>query len=147
MPRQNRVNPFGELITTASHGLFMGNRGVLHDDQGLLTEKRWTHTHWIICLTVDKILQDERVKSDSKVATYMDRLDALPQGTFVSLQKAPGQAFLLWYGVLWQWSSDGYIEGPKVSSTAKVVVLTPASTVNALKAGYQPVVALNKVAA
>lgn len=51
MPRQNRVNPFGELIATSSHGLFMGNRGVLHNDQGQLTEKRWTHNHWIICLT------------------------------------------------------------------------------------------------
>ena len=95
----------------------------------------------------DKILQAERVKSDSKVVTYMDRLDALPQGTFVSLQKAPGQAFLLWYCALWGWSPEGYIEGPKVSPTTKVVVLTPVSTVNALKTGYQSVVALHKIVA
>ena len=51
MPRQNRVNPFGELISTSAKGLFMGNRGVLHDNQRRLTDKRWTHQHWIICLT------------------------------------------------------------------------------------------------
>ena len=51
MPRQNRVNPFGELINTPARGAFMGNRGVLHDKQSNLTEKRWTHNHWIICLT------------------------------------------------------------------------------------------------
>ena len=50
MPRQNRVNPFGELIATNARGLFMGNRGVLHDKHGELTSKRWTHQHWIICL-------------------------------------------------------------------------------------------------
>ena len=51
MPKQNRVNPFGELIATPARGKFMGNRGVLHDGHGQLTTKRWTHNHWIICLT------------------------------------------------------------------------------------------------
>jgi hypothetical protein len=211
MPRQNRVNPFGELISTSSHGLFMGNRGVLHDDQGNLTEKRWTNPHWIICLTefkgrkqplmspgcytelfffdealalaaghrpcaecrrkafnhfkqawvkgnshldlpervgvdtIDKVLHEERVTSDRKKVTYLEELSDLPQGTFVSLTKTPDKAFLIWYGVLWQWTPEGYIEGPKVSPMTKVNVLTPASLVNAMKAGYLPVVAMNKV--
>ena len=34
MPRQNRVNPFGEIIATQERGTFMGNRGVLHDEEG-----------------------------------------------------------------------------------------------------------------
>jgi len=29
----------------------MGNRGILHDDQRQLGNSRWTHSHWIICLT------------------------------------------------------------------------------------------------
>ncbi len=49
MPRNNRVNPFGELISTSAHGQFMGNRGVLHNERGELTDKRWTHQQWIIC--------------------------------------------------------------------------------------------------
>ncbi len=32
MPRQNRVNPFGEMISADSKGLFMVNRGVLHNN-------------------------------------------------------------------------------------------------------------------
>ena len=39
MPRQNRVNPFGEIIATPERGTFMGNRGVLHDDEGRIRRK------------------------------------------------------------------------------------------------------------
>jgi hypothetical protein len=33
MPLQNRVTPWGEIVTTPARGLFMGNRGCLHDGQ------------------------------------------------------------------------------------------------------------------
>lgn len=33
MPRQNRVTPFGEIVAVPERGTFMGNRGVLHDDE------------------------------------------------------------------------------------------------------------------
>ena len=36
MPRQNRLTPFGELISVADRGTLMGNRGVLHDDAGTI---------------------------------------------------------------------------------------------------------------
>ena len=49
LPRQNRVTPTGELIMTPARGQFMGNRGVLHNKEGELTAKRWTHQQWIIC--------------------------------------------------------------------------------------------------
>ena len=29
----------------------MGNRGILHDQAGNLTHRRWRHKNWIICLT------------------------------------------------------------------------------------------------
>jgi len=32
MPRQNRVTPFGEIVAVSERGTFMGNRGILHDD-------------------------------------------------------------------------------------------------------------------
>jgi len=51
MPRQNRVSPFSEIIRDAERGLFMGNRGILHDADGELTTARWRHPHWIICRT------------------------------------------------------------------------------------------------
>lgn len=50
MPHQNRVTPFGDLIATPARGTFMGNRGILHDSEGNLTSKRWTHPHWVTCL-------------------------------------------------------------------------------------------------
>jgi len=49
MPYQNRVTPFGEFEATTARGLFMGNRGILHDDQGILGSARWRHKHWILC--------------------------------------------------------------------------------------------------
>lgn len=49
MPRQNRVTPEGEIIATTARGLFLGNRGCLHDGAGRLGAARWRHPHWITC--------------------------------------------------------------------------------------------------
>jgi len=49
MPRQNRVTPFGEIIATTERGTFMGNRGVLHDDEGRI-KRRWQGKRWIVCV-------------------------------------------------------------------------------------------------
>jgi hypothetical protein len=47
VPRQNRVTPFGELITTPHRGTLMGNRGCLHDAEQRIRHpfilKRWIH--------------------------------------------------------------------------------------------------------
>lgn len=48
-PRQNRVTPEGEIIATPARGLFLGNRGCLHDAAGRLGTARWRHPHWIVC--------------------------------------------------------------------------------------------------
>jgi hypothetical protein len=40
MPRQNRVTPFGEIIAASERGTFMGNRGVLHNADGRITQSR-----------------------------------------------------------------------------------------------------------
>lgn len=50
MPLQNRVNPFGEIVVYPERGMFTGNRGILHDDSGQLTNRRWTTDAWITCL-------------------------------------------------------------------------------------------------
>lgn len=50
MPLQNRITPEGEFIAHPSRaGLFMGNRGILHDETKRLGQARWRHKHWIIC--------------------------------------------------------------------------------------------------
>jgi hypothetical protein len=49
MARQNRVTPAGEVIATPERGAFLGNRGVLHDDQGRI-KRAWQLKRWIVCL-------------------------------------------------------------------------------------------------
>ncbi|MBS0030045.1 hypothetical protein ACTJJ0_21405 [Chitinophaga sp. 22321] len=46
---QNRVNPFGQIIKTSARGAWMGNRGVLHDDQQQI-RRTYKTIAWITCL-------------------------------------------------------------------------------------------------
>ena len=48
MPYQNRVTPFNELIAIPARGSLMGNRGVLHDDQGRIV-RPFAHRNWVAC--------------------------------------------------------------------------------------------------
>lgn len=48
-PRQNRVLPTGDIVARRFRGLLMGNRGILHDDEGRLGTARWRHPHWVCC--------------------------------------------------------------------------------------------------
>jgi hypothetical protein len=51
VPLQNRVDPFGDVHAVPDRGLFMGNRGIIHDpDTKALLNKRWTLKAWIICV-------------------------------------------------------------------------------------------------
>lgn len=49
MPLQNRVAPWGQILSSPACGTLMGNRGTLHD-----AEKSVVKTHsvqrWIICV-------------------------------------------------------------------------------------------------
>jgi hypothetical protein len=49
VPRQNRVNPLGEIVAVPDRGLFMGNRGCLHDADGMI-RRPWRLGRWIVCL-------------------------------------------------------------------------------------------------
>lgn len=49
MARKNRVLATGEIVADPARGLFMGNRGILHDANGRLGRARWRHKAWIIC--------------------------------------------------------------------------------------------------
>lgn len=50
MPLQNRVTPFSEIRANPARGLFMGNRGILHDASGQI-RRHHAHRTWICCLT------------------------------------------------------------------------------------------------
>ena len=40
MPLQNRVMPTGEIVAACARGLFLGNRGLLHDEKKRLGQRR-----------------------------------------------------------------------------------------------------------
>lgn len=48
-PRRNRVDPWGELIAVPDRGALMGNRGLLHDEEGRIRRNHqlW---RWIACV-------------------------------------------------------------------------------------------------
>lgn len=46
---QNRVNPFGELIATPEHGVWMGNRGILHNDEKQIV-RPYKLKNWLTCV-------------------------------------------------------------------------------------------------
>lgn len=78
---------------------------------------------------IDEVLHKERMGEPHEEA-----MEALPEGTFVEYA---GKAHLVKGGQLYPWSPEGYGE-PQAATAGDVRVLTPASTVNAFRAGYRP---------
>lgn len=51
MPLQNRVTPFGDIVSTAHRGRLMGNRGIIHAPATrTLLNRRWSSKAWIACV-------------------------------------------------------------------------------------------------
>ncbi len=50
MPRQNRVDPFGDIHAVPQRGMLMGNRGNLHLTNGQLV-RSFKRKEWVTCLT------------------------------------------------------------------------------------------------
>jgi hypothetical protein len=48
MPHRNRVTPTGEIVATSHRGTLMGNRGVIHDDDGTI-RREFQVRRWIAC--------------------------------------------------------------------------------------------------
>jgi hypothetical protein len=203
MPRQNRVTPFGEIIAIRERGTFMGNRGVLHDDEGQI-RRPWQLKRWLVCVLefrgrkrsvmmpnrytelffldeatafaaghrpcaecrherfiafcnawkkanpgkgslprptaneIDNQLHTERVASDRSKRFVKENLDELPGGVFVNIPAWGEQPHLVWGDHLLAWSPAGYNERRRRPKDEEVRVLTPKSTVKAIRAGYVP---------
>ena len=83
MPQLNRVTPYGKLFETAAKGTFMGNRGILTDKYGVLTNKRWANKSWVTCTLTRKI--NTKTSMDSAPVKYtklffLDEATALASG-------------------------------------------------------------------
>ena len=50
MTLRNRVLATGDIVAHPARGLFMGNRGILHDARRHIGRALWKHRAWIICV-------------------------------------------------------------------------------------------------
>jgi len=88
MPLQNRVDPFGAIHAVPERGLFMGNRGIIHDPETkTLLRKRWALPAWIICVCKFRNVRREpmgRNRPEGKAGWtelfFLDEVTALAAG-------------------------------------------------------------------
>jgi hypothetical protein len=83
---------------------------------------------------MDEALHGERVE-DRRKRLSRTRLGELPDGAMIA---RAGKAYAVRSGALLRWSFAGYGEPEPLEPKAVVDVLTPPSTVAALKGGYRP---------
>lgn len=94
---------------------------------------------------MDRILHADRVTGRGAgryKPVYAERFGALPDGAMFR-ERGPGTepghaATLKWGGAAWAWSPEGYREYRRIGAAVSVEVLTPKSTVEAIRAGYLP---------
>jgi hypothetical protein len=93
---------------------------------------------------IDDILHAERFSShqqdwSNKKQTRVIPIDDLPPGTFITLEPGPqAQPYLVLGDGLYPWAFARYGEPIERPNGIEVTLLTPMSTVRALKAGYRP---------
>jgi hypothetical protein len=88
-------------------------------------------------VVIDERLHEERVSPDRVRRTFVAPLDELPDGVFVA---DGSEGFLVWGDRLLKWTPAGYVAGRPRPAGGTATVLTPASTVAVLRAGYVPAV-------
>ncbi len=86
---------------------------------------------------MDFHLHRERTRHARGKMTFRARRSELPDGTMVCLQGPKRKAMLIQKGRLLEWTPGGYVRA-EVCSDDILDVLTPRSSVAALKAGYRP---------
>jgi hypothetical protein len=87
---------------------------------------------------MDSVLHAERVGPKRSKGFFLSALDPLPDGVLVARPELPDQAWLVLGDHLWRWSAAGYSDRTPRPKNTQVQVLTPKSTVAAIKAGYTP---------
>jgi hypothetical protein len=87
---------------------------------------------------IDGRLHEERLGPGRTKRTFQASLDELPDGVFVRLPDRGEYAWLVRDDLLLAWSAGGYRERLPRPRGVEVAVLTPPSTVAAIRAGYAP---------
>lgn len=197
-PLQNRVTPFGDVVAMSQRGLYIGNRGIIHDPATkTLLGRRWTTKAWLVCLLdykgrhrevmvgrswtelffldeavalaaghrpcffcrrrdaeafraawgkakggeaprapeIDAVLHEERLDQGRKrVHAVPGPVAELPDGAVIV---AAGEAYTIAHGRAFCWNEQGYQAGQEIPRAEGL--LTPPSTLRAIRAGYRPV--------
>ena len=84
---------------------------------------------------IDTVMHQDRIDRSGRKRTYTARSSDLPAGTMIALHREPEAAWLVFNDHLVRWTAAGYSE-VRSTSNEIVDVLTPASTVRVLAAGY-----------
>jgi hypothetical protein len=87
---------------------------------------------------IDERLHAERLHAAGSKRTFTSHLDDLPHGVFVTLEEHKDQAFLIHGDSLHVWSPGGYRERLNRTNRGVVSVLTPATSMAAIRAGFVP---------
>jgi hypothetical protein len=95
---------------------------------------------------IDRRLHAERLGPDRSKRLYKASLEELPNGVFVGRADWGEDAYLVWNDALLKWTAGGYTRRLDRPQKAEVLVLTPESTVGALRAGYIPAIHPSAVA-
>ncbi|MDX1520006.1 MAG: hypothetical protein R3264_00085 [Anaerolineae bacterium] len=121
MPKQNRVDPFGELIADPARGTLMGNRGVLHDSR-----QRIKHHHrgkrWIICrLSFKKRQRQVMTPGRYTELFFLDEATALAAGHRPCAECM--RARFNHFRALWAAANPDQVAGPPPSAPALDAIL------------------------
>jgi hypothetical protein len=88
---------------------------------------------------MDRQLHAERLGPHRVKQTFVAELKELPSGVFIQHDAGGGEKpYLVWDDDLLAWSPGGYRQRLARPRNAEVVVLTPSSTVEVIRAGYVP---------
>ena len=87
---------------------------------------------------IDDRLHAERIGPDRSKRIFTADIDELPDGVFVKLGAPDRDAWLIRGDDLLEWSPGGYTRRRRRPRGEAVSVLTPRSTVAAIRAGYVP---------
>ena len=101
-PLQNRVTPFGDVVAISQRGLYIGNRGIIHDPATkTLLGRRWTTKAWLVCVLDYKDRRRELMAGRSWTELFfLDEAVALAAGhrPCFFCRRADAQAFRAAWG-------------------------------------------------
>ena len=82
MTLQNRVLPTGEIRAIPAWGTFMGNRGILHNDDKTLGASRWKTKGWVTCVLSFKDRPKRELMAEGRYTElfFLDEAVALAAG-------------------------------------------------------------------